>query len=57
MLQLQRMDQALADAGVAHELMVWDGLDHYLEDSTARAQMLSKSEIFIRQAIGKSADV
>lgn len=51
------MDEAFADAGVAHELMVWDRLDHYLEDSTACAQMLRKREIFICQAIGKSADV
>ncbi|MEA3134813.1 MAG: hypothetical protein QOG17_2659, partial [Gammaproteobacteria bacterium] len=28
-------------------------LDHYLDDSTARAEMLRKSDAFLRRAIGE----
>ena len=34
------------------ELVTWDDLDHYLEDSSARALMLGKSEAFLRQGFG-----
>jgi len=34
------------------ELVTWDDLDHYLEDSSARALMLRKSEAFLRQGFG-----
>jgi dipeptidyl aminopeptidase/acylaminoacyl peptidase len=50
MSQAQKMNQALEAAHVAHELITWDHLDHYLEDSNARAQMLRKSEAFLRQS-------
>ena len=32
--------------------VTWDDLDHYLEDSSARALMLGKSEAFLRQGFG-----
>lgn len=34
------------------ELVTWDDLDHYLEDSSARALMLRKSAAFLRQGFG-----
>jgi hypothetical protein len=30
----------------------WDDLDHQLDDSRARADMLRKSEEFLRQTLG-----
>lgn len=48
----ERMAQRLKAAGVRCELVTWDGLDHYLEDSAARIQMLKKSDEFLRQAFG-----
>jgi hypothetical protein len=33
-------------------LVTWDDLDHYLDDSGARALMLRKSEAFLRQGFG-----
>ena len=47
------MASRLARSGVKHELVTWDYLDHQLEDSTARTQMLRKSDAFLRQAIGE----
>ena len=38
-----------------HELVTWQDLDHYLEDSAARAEMLRKSDAFLRQALGLPA--
>ena len=38
--------------GATCELVTWDELDHYLEDSVARAQMLRKSDEFLRKALG-----
>ena len=46
------MDEKLKAAGVPHELVTWDNLDHYLDDSTARALMLSKSDAFLRKTMG-----
>lgn len=34
------------------ELVTWNDLDHYLDDSSARALMLRKSEAFLRQGFG-----
>jgi dienelactone hydrolase len=34
------------------ELVTWDDLDHYLDDASARALMLRKSEAFLRQGFG-----
>lgn len=39
-------------AGVKNELVTGDHLDHYLEDSAARSQMLRRSDAFLRQAVG-----
>jgi dipeptidyl aminopeptidase/acylaminoacyl peptidase len=50
--QSRLMAERLAKAGVKNELVTWDNLDHYLEDSDARAQMLRKSDQFLRQASG-----
>jgi len=50
--QSQRMESALKSAGATVTLVTFEGLDHQLEDSTARAQMLSRSEQFLRQAFG-----
>ena len=50
------MAERLESAGVKHELVTWDDLDHYLEDSNARTEMLRKSDAFLRQAIGTTAD-
>ncbi len=47
------MASRLAFAGVKHELVTWDDLDHYLEDSNARITLLRKSDAFLREAIGE----
>ncbi len=49
--QSQLMDKSLTSAGVRHELVTFDKLDHYLEDSSARIQMLRKSDAFLREAL------
>src|SRR4029077_16022444 len=41
----------LRSAGVNAELVVWDNLDHYVEDSDARAQLLGKSDTFLRRSL------
>lgn len=50
--QSKRMAARLKAAGVNCELVTWDDLDHQLEDSTARAQMLRRSDAFLRTAFG-----
>lgn len=50
--QSRMMAERLTKAGVKNELVTWDYLDHYLEDATARTQMLRKSDQFLRQAVG-----
>ena len=49
--QSREMADRLASAGVPHELVTWPDLDHQLEDSEARAQMLRKSDAFLRRAL------
>lgn len=46
------MADRLRDAGKPHELTLYPGLDHYLEDSTVRADMLKKSDAFLRKSMG-----
>lgn len=46
------MAERLKAAGVRSELVTWNNLDHYLEDSSARTEMLRKSDAFLRQAFG-----
>ena len=43
----------LNNAGRSAELVTFDKLDHYLEDSAARAQMLKRSDEFLRAAFAK----
>jgi len=50
--QSQRMESALKSAGGKVTLVTWDTLDHQLDDSAARAEMLSKSDAFLRAAFG-----
>lgn len=50
--QSREMAASLERAGVQHELVTWPDLDHYLEDSAARAEMLRKSDAFLRHALG-----
>jgi dipeptidyl aminopeptidase/acylaminoacyl peptidase len=50
--QSKRMAARLESAGVRHELVTWDDLDHYLDDSSARTEMLRKSDAFLRRAMG-----
>jgi dipeptidyl aminopeptidase/acylaminoacyl peptidase len=51
----EHMARSLTSAGVPHQLVTWDDLDHQLEDSNARAEMLRKSEAFLRQSLGMSS--
>jgi hypothetical protein len=46
------MAARLTAAGAKCELITWDNLDHQLDDSSARAQMLRKSDEFLRQSLG-----
>jgi dipeptidyl aminopeptidase/acylaminoacyl peptidase len=50
--QSQRMDSALKSAGGRSTLVTWEGLDHQLDDSKARAELLSRSDAFLRAAFG-----
>jgi dipeptidyl aminopeptidase/acylaminoacyl peptidase len=46
------MQDKLKGAGVQTELTVYPGLDHQLDDFTARSDMLRKSDAFFRRALG-----
>lgn len=48
--QSQKMARNLETAHLPHELITRDDLDHCLEDSSARAIMLRKSEEFLKQS-------
>ena len=50
--QSKEMADRLAAAGVPHELLTWPDLDHQLEDSAARAEMLRRSDAFLRRVMG-----
>lgn len=50
--QSKRMAARLKAGGGNCELVTWDGLDHQLEDSAARTQMLRQSDAFLRHAFG-----
>ena len=50
--QSQKMDAALRSAGKSSELLLFKGLDHQLEDSEARALMLSKIGALLERTIG-----
>lgn len=49
--QSRLMDDRLKKAGVPHELVTWPDLDHQLEDSDARAEMLRKSDAFLHKSM------
>ena len=46
------MKDKLTDAGKEVELVVYPKLDHYLEDSAVRTDMLKKSDAFLRASMG-----
>ena len=46
------MDTRLKAAGAQSTLVTWDHLDHDLDDSDARAEMLRRSDAFLRKAFG-----
>jgi acetyl esterase/lipase len=50
--QSEMMDRALTAAGVKHELVTFKGLDHRLDDSAARTEVLRRSDEFLRAALG-----
>jgi dipeptidyl aminopeptidase/acylaminoacyl peptidase len=50
--QSQLMDSALVSAGKVHELVTYTGLDHQLDDSKARADMLARSAAFLVANMG-----
>ena len=51
--QSQKMDAALRSSGKSSELLLFTGLDHQLQDSDARALMLSKIGNLLDRTIGK----
>lgn len=55
-VQSRVMRDALAKAGVKHELITYPGLDHYLDDSAVRADMLRRSDAWLRSAMKLPAD-
>jgi dienelactone hydrolase len=48
----EHMARSLKSAGVPYELVIFEKLDHQLDDSAVRAQMLAKADSFLRQAFG-----
>lgn len=50
----RHMATALKSAGVKCELVIYDDRDHQLADSAVRADMLRRSDAFLRQAFGMS---
>jgi dienelactone hydrolase len=52
LIHSQRMDQALRGAGKSSELTVFPGLEHDLDDTSARVQMLRRIGAFLQAHIG-----
>jgi len=50
--QSRLMDERLRGAGRASELVVYDGLDHQLDNSAARIDMLRRTDAFLRRTLG-----
>ena len=50
--QSRLMESALSSAGKQHELIVYPGLDHQLDDSSARADMLGRAAAFLAANMG-----
>ena len=51
--QSRKMDAKLRSLGAKSELVVYEGLEHDLGDSNARAQMLDKISAFLASATAK----
>lgn len=51
----QMMADRLEDAGKRVEFVRFPGLDHQLEDSTARTTMLRRTDAFLRDALNIQA--
>ena len=51
-LQSKTMAARLSAVGGNCELVTWDGLDHQLEDSEARPELLRKTDEFLRKSLG-----
>lgn len=49
------MDRALDRTNVRHELVIYEGLDHQLNDSDKRIDLLGRSDSFIRSSFGQPA--
>ena len=45
------MRDRLRDAGVAGEVVDYEGLEHQLDDGTARADMMRRSEAFLSRTL------
>lgn len=50
-LQSRAMEDSLKDAGKSVQFVLYPKLDHYLEDSDVRTDMLRKSDAFLREAL------
>jgi dipeptidyl aminopeptidase/acylaminoacyl peptidase len=50
--QSRLMHDRLRAADSPSELILFPGLDHQIEDSAARTRMLSRSDAFLREALG-----
>jgi dipeptidyl aminopeptidase/acylaminoacyl peptidase len=50
--QSEAMDRSLTRAGVRHEFITYDKLDHSLYDSSARTDLFRRSDAFLREALG-----
>lgn len=48
----REMDERLRSARKSSEFVLFKGLDHYLEDESARVEMLDKSDAFLRRSMG-----
>ncbi|HYW17250.1 MAG TPA: S9 family peptidase [Allosphingosinicella sp.] len=49
--QARKMQDSLKGAGARSELIVYPGLDHQLDNSFARSDMLRRSDAFLKQAL------
>jgi dipeptidyl aminopeptidase/acylaminoacyl peptidase len=50
--QSRLMESRLKSAGGQVTLVSWDDLDHQLDDGSARADMLRRSDALLRKAFG-----
>ena len=53
-LESKKMAAACSAAHARCELVTFDGLDHQLDDSAARTQLLRKSDDFLKQSLAVS---